>query len=308
MILFRFPNYDPIARRLSTIPGLTLGQFAIARYGNQEWHALLRTRVSGEHCLILGSIAPPDEQLLSFLLLGHTLRKEGAHKLTALLPYFAYSRQDKDKPGESLGTAWIGLLLRSSGFDEVYTVDVHSERDKALCPVPIVSLSAAGIVAEAIHTYGLGDATIVAPDNGAIARCEAVKRAAKMPATRTPFFEKKRTESGIIHQGPFGEVGARAVIIDDMLDTGATLVSACQKLAEVNVQEIYVLVTHGLFTGTAWKQLWSLRVRRIFCTDTVPLSADIDATTNITVLSVAPLLQDRLASVMKGGVLANGNS
>jgi ribose-phosphate pyrophosphokinase len=290
MILFSFSNYGHIARQLQTIPFLRLGQFTIARYDNQELHAITHGPVSGEHCFILGSIAPPDEQAFSIMLLAHTLKKEGAEKLTAILPYLAYSRQDKDKPGESLATAWIGSLLRISGFDQVLTVDVHSERDKQLFPMPLISLSTAGIFGTAIRKQRLTDATIVAPDNGAIRRCEAVKAAAGMPISDTPYFEKRRTEKGVIHHGPIGKVGSRVVIIDDILDTGGTLVSACEKLTEANVEEIYILVTHGLFTGTNWGKLWSLRVKHIFCADTVPLRIDIEAT-GITVLSAVPLLQ-----------------
>lgn len=296
MILFSFSNCLHIGRELQAIPLLCLGQFAVARYDNQELHVFVQGPVSGEHCLILGSISPPDEQMLSLLLLAHTLKKDGADRVTAILPYLAYSRQDKDKPGESLATAWIGSLLRSSGIDEVLTVDVHSGRDKQLFPLPLLSLSTADLFAAAIKKHQLTAATIVAPDNGAISRCEAVKSAAGMPIGDTPYFEKKRTEKGIIHHGPIGNVGSRVVIIDDMVDTGGTLISACEQLRAAKVEEIYIMVSHGLFTGTGWTKLWSHGVRHIFCTDTVPLRAGIEIT-NITVLSVVPLLRERLSSM-----------
>jgi ribose-phosphate pyrophosphokinase len=228
------------------------------------------------------------------MLLAQTLKKEGADKITAVLPYLAYSRQDKDKSGESLGTAWVGALLKSSGIDQVLTVDVHSERDKQLFPIPLISLSTAPLFADALVKHRLTNATIVAPDNGAISRCEAVKRAAGMPIGETPYFEKKRTAKGIIHRGPVGKVGAKAVVVDDMIDTGGTLVSACEQLRAADVEEIYILVSHGLFTESSWTKLWSLGVRRIFCTDTVPLRSGIEAA-NITVLSVVPLIRERLS-------------
>ena len=294
MILFSFSAYEKIARQLQTIASVQAGRFTVRRYDNQEMYASVEGSVSGEHCVILGTIAPPDECLLSVTLLAQTLKKEGADKITALLPYLAYSRQDKEKSGESLGTAWVGALLKSSGIDQVLTVDVHSERDKQLFPIPLISLSTDALFADAIRKHRLTDATIVAPDNGAIGRCEAVKRAAGMPIGDTPYFEKKRTEKGIVHHGPVGTVGARAVIVDDMIDTGGTLVSACEKLRAADVQEIYILVTHGLFTGSSWQQLWSLGVRRIFCTDTVPLRSGVDAA-NVTVLSIVPLIRERLS-------------
>jgi ribose-phosphate pyrophosphokinase len=299
MILFSFSSYEHIARELQTIPSLQVGQFAISRYDNLELHAKLQADVSGEHCLVLGSIAPPDEQMLSLMLLTHTIKKGGATKVTAVLPYLAYSRQDKDKPGESLGTAWIGSLLMSSGVDRVITVDVHSERDKELLCLPVRSLSTAGIFAEVLRSQSLADATIVAPDNGAISRCEAVKKAAGFPIGETPYFEKRRTEKGIIHHGPVGRVGSRVVIIDDMIDTGGTLVSACERLRDAKVAEIYIFVTHGLFTGSHWARLWSLGVQHIFCTDTVPLRADLERR-NISILPASPLLREELSAMGKG--------
>jgi len=298
MILFRFPAYEEIARQLLVLPSMRLGKFNVARYENGELYVTLQGPIRGERCLVLGTIAPPDEQILSFLLLAHTLKKEGANSVTALVPYLAYTRQDKDKPGESLATDWSGSLLKCSGIDQLITVDVHSERDRQLFPFPLVSVSTAELFAETISKHGLTDATIVAPDNGAIYRCEAVKRAAGMPVGLTPYFEKKRTEKGIVHSRLVGRVGARAVIIDDMLDTGGTLASACEKLKEASVEEILILVTHGLFTGSYWTRLWSLGVTRIFCTDTVPLRAGM-ATANISVLSAAPLLIQELSAMDK---------
>jgi len=307
MIRFTFPGYENIARQLQATFFMQVGRFAAGRFANQELYAHIEDKVQGEHCLILGTIAPPDESLLSFLLLAETLKKERADKITAILPYLAYSRQDKDKPGESLGTAWVGALLNSSGISQVITVDVHSARDQQLFPVPLISLPTDRLFADAIRKHGLADATIVAPDNGAIGRCEAVKRAAGMPIGETPYFEKKRIEQGIIHSGPIGKVGAKAVIIDDMIDTGGTLVSACEKLAAAGVLDIYIMITHGLFTGSSWTQLWSLGVKRIFCTDTVPLRSGIDAT-NITQLSAAPLIAEGITSVAGQVAAAHGSA
>lgn len=103
MILFSFPAYENISRQLRTLASVQGGRFTVSRYANQELRAKIEESVTDEHCLVLGTIAPPDECLLSVLLLAETLEKEGAHKITALLPYLAYSRQDKEKPGK----AWV---------------------------------------------------------------------------------------------------------------------------------------------------------------------------------------------------------
>lgn len=116
----------------------------------------------------------------------------------------------------------------------------------------MISLSTAELFADTIRKYELTSATIVAPDNWAVRRCAAVKTAAGMPAGEIPYFEKKRTEAGIIHAGPIGPVGAKALIIDDILDTGTTLVSACEKLVVAGVEEIYSIIALSLIPARSW--------------------------------------------------------
>jgi ribose-phosphate pyrophosphokinase len=295
MILFAFEQYETIAAQLrKAAPNLVTGRFRVARFENGELHIGLQTQVSGEHCLVLGSLAPPGENFLSALLLAHTLKKEGANQVTALFPYLAYARHDKAKPGQSLATAWSGSLLGAAGFDRVITIDVHSSQTNRLFPIPVTSLSSAHVFANALKQYQLTGATIVAPDEGAIGRCDAVRSALGIPGN-TPYFEKHRTEAGITHSGPIGEVGRTAVIIDDILDTGGTLVSACQKLNEAGVEEVHIMITHGLFTGERWKGLWQLRVKKIFCTDSVPLPSHTEEG-NIVRLSTVRLIAAALAA------------
>jgi ribose-phosphate pyrophosphokinase len=288
MILFAFPSHDYLGDHLRNLCALERGEFAVRRFPNQELYLTLETRVRGEDCAILGSVGPPEEHIVAFSLLAHTLKKQGAQVVTAILPYLAYSRHDKDKPGESLAVAWLGSLFRSSGIDEVVTVDLHSQRAEEFLKLSTKSISPAPLFAEQIERHGLRDATLVAPDHGAIRRCREVQAAAGMSGDILSF-EKERTLLGISHTGWRGTVGERALIIDDMLDTGGTLISACERLKEEGAREIYVMVTHGLFTGSQWKKLWELNVKRIFCADTVPLSAEVRSQP-VETLSVAPLV------------------
>lgn len=296
MILFASEVYGSMAAAMEKSVGLLPGKFCAKRFENGELHVEIGTQVAGEHCLILGSIAPPDGQMLSTFLLAHTLKKEGAKRVTAILPYLAYARHDKNKPGESLATAWIAELARASGIDQVIAVDAHSERARALFSIPVTSLSPAEIFAEALAGCGLTGATIVAPDEGAIARCQAVRTALRLAAAEIPYYQKHRTATGITHAGLIGRVARQVVIVDDILDTGGTLLSACEKLVEAGVDDISIMVTHGLFTGDRWKKLWQLGVRRILCSDTVPLPADVDAS-SIVMLSVVPLIERELRAL-----------
>jgi ribose-phosphate pyrophosphokinase len=293
VILFASPEFESVASALrERLPQVRPGQYKMGRFDNGELKIDLETSPEGE-CLVLGSIAPPDSRLLSTLLLAHTLRKEGARQVTGIIPYLAYSRQDKNKPGQSLATAWAGALLQASGFDRVLTIDVHSSEDEHLFPIPLRSLSSAPVFAGAVKQYGLAQATIIAPDKGAIARCDEIRVAAGLETEPVPYFEKQRTEKGITHTRLVGDVGTQALLVDDILDTGATLVSACQRLYRAGVEDIQIMVTHGLFTGNQWRALWEFGVSRIFCTDTVPLPAGVDHA-RIVILSALPLLVEPL--------------
>jgi ribose-phosphate pyrophosphokinase len=235
----------------------------------------VQSPVSGEHYSILGTIASPENQMGSMLLLAHTLGKEGAKRLTGVLPYLAYMREDHPKPDESLATAWVGTILEASGFDEIWTVDLHSEHDKHFFPLALESL--AGRVIRKMHKKPwTRRCKSRRCQQGCYSRCEAVKSAAGMTSSDIIYFNKRLTVSGIVHSDLIGKVGSRAVIVDDMLDTGRTLISACQRLMHAGAEELYVFVTHGLFTGQSWRDLWPLRAKHIFCTDTIPACTTID--------------------------------
>ena len=295
--LFTFGEFAHIGTSLQDLPGLKAGRMTLLRRANQEWHAEIQSAVAGEHCFILGSIAPPDAQMLSLLLLAHTLRQQGAARITGLLPYLGYAREDRIRPGQSLATRWAGALLHASAVDEVWSIDVHSQHDRELFPLPLKSLSPAALFADSLEKAGLSDAGFVAPDEGAIVRCKAVQGASGKRADEVAYFHKQRTATGITHHELIGGVHRRTIVVDDILDTGETLVSACQRLLEAGAEELYICVTHGLFTGARWQDLWSLPVKRIFCTDTNPGCASL-ADPRITTLRVGPLLRAQLASIL----------
>jgi len=306
VFLFADEAWSALAAGLASSLGVKTGGFDAARFTNGEIYIRLQAQVRGEECAILGSVAPPGEQMLHTLLLADTLKKEGARRVTAILPYLAYARHDKDKPGESLAAAWLGAMMRASGVDDVITVDLHSERAARLLALPVRSISPAPIFAAALRQCGWSEATILAPDEGAIGRSEAVQVALGRSARAVPYFDKRRTEHGIVHTALIGEAGAQVVIVDDILDTGATLMSACEKLTQAGVREINVMVTHGLFTGDRWKKLFELGVERIFCTDSIPLPPHLDVS-RIVRLPVAPLLVQAMTGKGAGGCAISGS-
>jgi ribose-phosphate pyrophosphokinase len=292
-LLYALPVHRGLASALQARTGFAPGGATISRFANGELHVDLDAAPGARDCIVLGAVAPPDEDVLSTLLLGHTLKKEGARRLTACLPYLGYARHDRAEPRKSRATAWLGEILRASGFDAVVSVDVHSALVHELFPIPVVSLSPAPLFADALAGLGLTDPVIVAPDAGARERCEAVRQAARI-SRPLAHLTKTRTPDGVRHSILHGAVGPQAVLVDDILDTGATLVSACEALRAAGAREITVMTTHGLFTGHAWERLWSLGVARIYTTDSTPLPAPLGDAGRIVVLPLAPLLAEAL--------------
>ena len=174
---------------------------------------------------------------MSVLALAHTLKRGGARQLVALLPYLGYARQDRADPGQSLGAAWAGNLLRASGVDRVLTIDVHSKQAAACFPMRLDSRSPAPLFADVLGKGDPTDISVVAPDEGAVARCEAVIRAA---GVRTPLacLRKRRDADGVTHSSLAGTVTSRVAIVDDILDSGRTLVSACGALRRVGAGDL----------------------------------------------------------------------
>jgi ribose-phosphate pyrophosphokinase len=281
---FALAGFD---RFLAAMRGLASGQLAIERFSNGELHVALGASVRGADCALVGSIAPPDERLTGYLLAAHTLSRDGARSITAVLPYLAYTRQDANERGKSLAAEWIGRLLAASGVDRVATVDVHSEAAISLSPIPIESVSPAPLFAGELARIGLHDYVVVAPDEGGVDRARDLAAAAKLERP-VVVFRKRRSAGGIVHLGMTGELHQTAVVVDDILDTGATLVSCCELLRSSGVNRIVVCVTHGLFTGHAWRAIWHAGVERIYTTDSVRGTNQGPA--EVRVLSVAPLL------------------
>lgn len=282
-LLLTMPGFDHAVE--SGHPGLEIAAVDPERFANGELVLRLPQPATGRRCILVGSVTPPDHRLVTLLLTADTLKRHGAARVRAVLPYLAYARQDRPEPQTSLACAWLGGLLRASGVDDVLTVDVHSGEAARLIGIPLSSLSSAALLASVLDVHDA--AVVVAPDRGACARARELADALGS-GHRVAWLDKRRTPEGVVHTALHGELGPHAVIVDDILDTGGTLVSCCRELRRHGVQTIDIAVTHGLFTGEVWRELLEL-AQTIHVTDTVPEVAE-RATARIVVHRIAPWL------------------
>jgi ribose-phosphate pyrophosphokinase len=282
----------PLLRLLASIAGIDRGDAAVGRFPNRELHARIAVPVRGRDCIVVGSISPPEARLAQLTLLAHTVRRGGPRSITAMLPYLAYARQDRADPGESLGLAWAGALLSAAGIDAVVTVDVHSPAAPSLLGVPVTSVPVTDALAAALPPeWSTADVSFVAPDGGARERCQTLADAVGS-SRPIAVMAKHRSAAGVIHTELTGTVGPRVVLVDDILDTGATLISCCRWLAREEVEDIAVVVTHGVLTGDAWRELPSIGVRRLWMTDTVTSAGRRAEWADV--VPIAPVLAPRL--------------
>lgn len=276
-------------------PGIAKGIFQSVRYRDGEACVSVRQGVEGQDCLLVGTVAPPDNQMLEFLMLADAIKRGGARTIWAFLPYLAYSRQDKLSPGQAGGIATVGSLFKAVGINGVVTVDLHSRLDSKLVGLPVLSLMSTSLFANQIKNSGWQDMTVVAPDEGAIHRNEALAEALGVAGSVVHLV---KTSDSIVHLGIVGDVGPRVVLADDILDSGRTLVSACNVLHQHGVQEIVVAVTHGLFNGEIWKELFGLGIKTLYVTDSCPSALKTEQP-QVAVISIRPLIPTVLTAVRK---------
>jgi ribose-phosphate pyrophosphokinase len=241
---------------------------------------------------LLGTAAPPADQLVSLLLAADSLVRHGARSVRAVMPYLAYARQDRLEPRRSLAAAWLGTVLAASGVEDVVTIDVHSQAARDLIGLPVTSLSPAALFARELAGLITTETVVVAPDHGAIERSRAL---ADMLGVDRPvvWLDKERGPGGVAHRRLVGELSEQAIVVDDILDTGGTLVSCCRELRARGVRETTIAVTHGLFTGWGWRGLAELEVRAIHVSDSVPSARRLESDL-VRVHSVGPLLAEAL--------------
>lgn len=293
ILLFSTPAIKTkFLKKLETdIPSLKPKKYKTVFFRNKEMQIILDDKIKGKTAMVLGSISPPPKKFLEMFLLCHTLKKEGAKKIIALFPYLAYMRQDRDEPQKSLAANLAAKTAEISGIEQIITADIHSEIAKGFFKIPIISLSSTKIFARKIREIKFLADTIVAPDKGAIERAEKLKKELNIKK-KIIFFEKERTGKKIQSTIKDNGLGEKIIVVDDILDTGETLLNCVRQLAGLGAKEIIIVVTHGIFTGKLWKEIFKHKVVKIITTDSVPRPKKLNR--KVETISIEPIFGDYL--------------
>jgi len=255
-------------RLLKLLSGSAVGASDWKVFPSGEFH--VRVGRPGKKAVVIGRTQPPADNFLRTLLLVDTLRRNGCRDITLLLPYFAYARQDRQiRPGDPLSAQALLTALKAAGVRRIVTVDLHSRRVAAASPIPIRSLEVTRLFAgELKRKLRKTVFSVVAPDRGAVARARSFARAVG-GRPQVVWADKVRGVSGKVISMRLSAVprSQTAVIVDDLLDTGGTVEGAARLLRSLGVKDIYLCVTHPIFSGAAARLVGRLGFRRILVAD-----------------------------------------
>jgi ribose-phosphate pyrophosphokinase len=281
----------PLARAIAGTLGVELGKREVERFPDGECHVQILESVRGRDVYVLQPTGPPVEaNLLELLLLVDACRRAGADRVTAVIPYFGYARQDRRASGrEPVAARLVADLIHAAGVDRVVAVDLHSPALEGYFSVPLEHVTAVPLLAEPLRRLALGgNCVVVAPDLGAAGLADRYARLLSLPVAivhKTRISGREVTTRGVT-----GNVdGRQPLIVDDMISTGGTIEAAVRALAAAGALPVTAVVaTHGLFSGDAAEHIAAVGARRVIVTDSVAPPAALQLP--IEVVSIAPMI------------------
>lgn len=274
-------------------------------FANGEIFVRFEESVRGSDAFVLQSCpAPLNKHLMESLIMIDALKRGSAKRITAILPFYPYARQDKKHRGrEPISARLVADLLKTAGADRIITVDLHTDQIQGFFDGPVDHMHAQGQLSEYVKDkYGTKDITVVSPDSGRVRVAE--KWADALDGAPLAFIHKTRdplVPNQVKSNRVVGDVDGRTcVLIDDMIDTGGTIAGAVQVLKDAGAGDVVIATTHGVFSDPAAERLANCGAREVIATDTLPIGPDKQFE-NLTVLSIAPLLGRTIREVFENG-------
>jgi ribose-phosphate pyrophosphokinase len=285
---------EAIARYL----GVPLGRAHLARFSDGEVWFQIHDNVRGADVFVLQPTSTPvNENLVELLLMLDAFKRSSASRLTAVVPYYGYGRQDrKDKPRVPISAKLVADLLSTAGTDRVLTVDLHAAQIQGFFDVPVDHLFAAPVIIEHVQKLHLPELTVISPDAGGVERARAY---AKRLDASLAIVDKRREQPNVAEvHNVIGEVAGRtALIVDDIVDTAGTLTKVAEAIQAAGAREVLASCTHPVLSGHAIERIEKSPLSKLIVTDSLPLSPEKRACGKIVVLSIAELLARAIKNI-----------
>ena len=290
----------PLARAVAGYLELQLTDAAVRRFADEEVFVEIHENVRGEDVFVIQSTSfPANDNLMELLICIDALRRASAKRITAVVPYFGYARQDR-KPGPRtpISAKLVANLITTAGADRVLAVDLHAGQIQGFFDIPTDNLFAAPVMAaDVLARSGGQDLMVVSPDVGGVVRARALaKRLNNAPLA---IVDKRRDKPGQSEvMNIIGDVKGRScILIDDIIDSGGTLCNAAQALMDAGAASVTAYLTHGVLSGGAVARVEGSALKELVITDTIQPSEAAQASTKVRVLSIAPLIGEAMRRI-----------
>ena len=304
--IFSGRAHPALAREICEYLGIGLGEITLFNFSDGENYCQIDENVRGADVFVVQpTCSPVNDHMMELLILLDAFRRSSASRITAVMPYFGYARQDKkDKPRVPIAAKLMADLLTASGADRILTMDLHTLQIQGFFNIPVDHLFAAPVLLDAIREMGVDDLVIVSPDVGGVARARAI---GKRLGASLAIIDKRRSgpnETEVLNV--VGEVeGKNVLILDDIIDTAGTLVQAEEALRDQGARRTYAAAVHPVFSGPALERIENSGIETLFVTNTIPLDDAMSRCRKIRALSVAPLLGEAIQRIHEGASVSS---
>ncbi|MBF9046201.1 ribose-phosphate diphosphokinase [Rhodobacterales bacterium LSUCC0031] len=297
---------EAISRRMSMHRGMQVGlvDARVERFNDQEIFVEVYENVRGEDMFIVqGTSKPANDNLMELLIIADALRRSSASRITAVIPYFGYARQDRrTKARTPISAKLVANMMVAAGIERVLTMDLHAAQIQGFFDIPVDNLYASPIFAlDILHQFGgdMSDVMVVSPDVGGVARARELATRIGAPLA---IVDKRREKAGeVAGMTVIGDVtGHKCIIVDDICDTAGTLCKAADVLMEAGATEVHAYTTHGVLSGPAIERLSGSVLKSLVTTDTIEATAATKACSRVRVVPTAPMFAQAIVNIWNG--------
>lgn len=296
--IFTGNAHQALSREICDHLGVRLGQAFVGRFPDGEVRLQILENVRGADVfMIQPTCQPVNDNMMELLIMLDALRRASAERITAVIPYYGYARQDrKDRPRVPISSKLVADLLTSAGADRVVALDLHAGQIQGYFNIPVDHLYAIPVTVNYFRRLKLKNVVVVSPDPGGVERARAFAKRLRAPLA---IIDKRREDADIVEvMNVIGEVSGRiCLIIDDMIDTGGTLLRGVNALLDKGAEKVLACCTHGVFAGDAIARIQESPLEQVVTTNSIPLSDEGRECAKIKVLSVGKLLADAIRSI-----------
>ena len=292
----------PLAHAIAAYLKTPLTQCLVRRFADMEIFVEVQENVRGEDIFVIQSTSyPANDNLMELLILIDALKRASARRITAVIPYFGYARQDrKTLPRTPISAKLVANMITHAGADRVLTVDLHAGQIQGFFDIPTDNLYAAPVMVRDIRSrFKSGNITVVSPDVGGVVRARWL--ASRIDDAPLAIIDKRREQPGESEvMNVIGNVAGRdCILIDDIIDSGGTLCNAAAALAERGASSVVAYITHGVLSGGAAARIAASNLKELVLTDTIQSTEAIRVSKNIRIVSIAPLIGEAIARIAK---------